>query len=220
MSSSSSKYTTKLSQNVSGLTGGKTYYVRVRAYKLDSAGSKVYGSWSSKAKVIIPSKVTFKGNGGTAGSSSIYVVTGKKYGTLPTATRTGYTFAGWYTAKSGGTRVKVSTKVTATANSTLYAHWTKVTVKKASKPSVTAKTSKSISVKITKVSGVKGYQIRYSLNKDMSSSKTKTVTTLKNTISGLKSGSKYYVQVRAYKLDSKGKKVYGSWSSKVSVKLS
>ena len=31
-----------------GLTSGKTYQVRVRAYRYDSAGQKVYGAWSNK----------------------------------------------------------------------------------------------------------------------------------------------------------------------------
>ena len=33
---------------------GKTYYVRVRAYKLDSTGSKVYGKWSVIKTIKIP----------------------------------------------------------------------------------------------------------------------------------------------------------------------
>ena len=48
------------------------------------------------------------------------------YGTLPTPTRIGYTFVGWYTASSGGTQVTDSTKVTNSSNHTLYAQWTKV----------------------------------------------------------------------------------------------
>ena len=46
------------------------------------------------------------------------------YGELPVPLeRTGYTFTGWYTAASGGTKVTTSTKVTATSNHTLYAQW-------------------------------------------------------------------------------------------------
>ena len=45
--------------------------------------------------------------------------------TLPTATKTGYTFNGWYTAASGGTLVDVAGKsYTPSADITLYAHWT------------------------------------------------------------------------------------------------
>ena len=47
------------------------------------------------------------------------------YYTLPTApTRTGYTFDGWYTSSSGGTKVTSSTLMTKTYSHTLYAHWT------------------------------------------------------------------------------------------------
>ena len=44
--------------------------------------------------------------------------------TLPTPSKTGNTFAGWYTQSSGGT--KVSNTYTPTGNVTLYAHWTNV----------------------------------------------------------------------------------------------
>ncbi len=42
---------------------------------------------------------------------------------LPTPTRTGYTFDGWWTSSSGGTRIYPSTTYTAVGNSTIYAHW-------------------------------------------------------------------------------------------------
>ena len=45
--------------------------------------------------------------------------------TLPTSTKTGYTLSGWYTAKSGGTKVgNGGSSYTPTSNITLYAHWT------------------------------------------------------------------------------------------------
>ena len=45
--------------------------------------------------------------------------------TLPTSTKTGYTFSGWYTAKSGGTKVgNGGSSYTPTSNITLYARWT------------------------------------------------------------------------------------------------
>ena len=45
------------------------------------------------------------------------------YHLLPDATKTGYTFAGWWTEKDGGTRITNTTKVT--ENKIYYAHWTK-----------------------------------------------------------------------------------------------
>ena len=45
--------------------------------------------------------------------------------TLPSPTRTGYTFAGWYDAASGGTKIgNGGASYTPTATKTLYAHWT------------------------------------------------------------------------------------------------
>ena len=67
--------------------------------------------------------VAFDGNGGTASQTSKKVSYGGTYGTLPTATRTGYTFNGWFTAASGGTKITADTKFTLNANQTLYAQW-------------------------------------------------------------------------------------------------
>ena len=47
---------------------------------------------------------------------------------LPTPTRTGYTFSGWYTSSSGGTKVgSGGASYTPSANITLYAQWTPIT---------------------------------------------------------------------------------------------
>lgn len=80
-------------------------------------------------------------------------------GTLPTPTRSGYTFDGWYTAKDGGTKVSDSLKVT--ANITLYAHWTKIeqhiptvkSVKIDDNAEINYKSSYKISSEITAESG-------------------------------------------------------------------
>lgn len=101
-------------------------------YSAASGGTKVTTttvvnySWKTlyahyKAKSFT---VSFDSNGGSAVSSKLTVTYNGTYGTLPTTTKTGYNFSGWYTAKSGGTKVTASTKMTATANHTLYAHWT------------------------------------------------------------------------------------------------
>ncbi|MBR4654923.1 MAG: SUMF1/EgtB/PvdO family nonheme iron enzyme [Kiritimatiellae bacterium] len=64
--------------------------------------------------------VTFNANGGCGGTTRS-VASGSAVGTLPTPTRSGYTFDGWWTAASGGTKISTSTKVT--GNVTYYAHW-------------------------------------------------------------------------------------------------
>ena len=68
--------------------------------------------------------VTFDANGGSVSTASKTVTKGSTYGTLPTPTRSGYTFDGWFTSASGGTQITSSTTVNLTANQTLYAHWT------------------------------------------------------------------------------------------------
>ncbi len=72
--------------------------------------------------------VSFNGNGGTASFTSKTVYYNEGYGTLPTATRSGYVFMGWYTAASGGTKVTAGTAVKNTGAHTLYAQWSAVGV--------------------------------------------------------------------------------------------
>ena len=67
--------------------------------------------------------VTFDYNGGTGNQSSKSVVQGDPYGALPTPTRVGYSFVGWYTEAVGGTEVTTSTIMLTPADHTLYAHW-------------------------------------------------------------------------------------------------
>ncbi|MBQ9617413.1 MAG: InlB B-repeat-containing protein, partial [Oscillibacter sp.] len=51
---------------------------------------------------------------------------GETYGTLPTATRSGFAFDGWYTAASGGERITPESTVSLSDNQTLYAHWREI----------------------------------------------------------------------------------------------
>ena len=86
---------------------------------LDTPEAKtLYAHWNPKSYTVI-----FDGNNGTPSYSNKTVVYDSKYGTLPTATRTGYTFLGWFTATSGGTQITNDTIVKITDTQTLYAHW-------------------------------------------------------------------------------------------------
>lgn len=124
--------------------------------------------------------------------------------------RKDYQFIGWYS--NPGCTVKWNFNNEITGNTTLYAKWTKVKVKNTSIKKLKKRGSRKLEVTIRKVSDAKGYQIRYSKKSNMKSAKSVHTTSTKKTISGLKARSKYYVQVRAYKLDSAKKKVYGKWS--------
>jgi len=110
-------------------TGGQPIFADTVA-KL-TKNTTIYAHWTGG-----PVKVTFNVNGGKALSSSNKtkeVIKGDTYGALPTPTKAGYIFSGWYTKKIGGEKVTSSTEVAASSNHTLYARWTRgrtyVTVK-------------------------------------------------------------------------------------------
>ena len=66
--------------------------------------------------------VTFNPNGGSVGESTRSVASGSSIGSLPTPSRSGYSFNGWWTAASGGEQIYSSTTIS--ANTACYAHWT------------------------------------------------------------------------------------------------
>ena len=72
---------------------------------------------------LLGKSVTFDANGGTCSVPQKDVVRAENYGSMTAAKKPGNTFLGWFTQKSGGTRVEANTKVTATSSHTLYAHW-------------------------------------------------------------------------------------------------
>lgn len=114
---------TRPGYNFSGWFTAKTGGSRIVSNtKVDnSAGSTLYARWKAKQCTV-----TFESNGGTVSTNSKKVTYDSTYGTLPTPTRAGYTFDGWYTALTGGTKVTTDTVVTATADHTLYAHWSPI----------------------------------------------------------------------------------------------
>ncbi|MCD8014223.1 MAG: leucine-rich repeat protein [Lachnospiraceae bacterium] len=209
------------SKTVTIVTGAFKSGSTFRIYR-GSTADTFFSNYSSSFTVTYFSQqytVTFDANGGSVGTTSKTVLSETTYGEMPTPSRAGYAFDGWFTAATGGEEVKADTETVISSDVTLYAHWTKVTVKRASKPTLKSSSKKKMTVKLKKVSGAAGYQICYSTKKNMSSSKKKAVTSLSKTISGLKRGKTYYVQVRAYKIDSTGNRVYGSWSAKAKVKI-
>ena len=141
----------------------------------------------------------------------------KKYGELPNATRKGYSFEGWYTESVAGDKITESNISSLKKNSSLYAHWKKISLSKV-KISSAKRSGKKVTLKWKKVGSASGYQICYSLKKDFKKNTKKTVKVTQKKITGLKSGKTYYFKVRAYKTDSAGQKVYGSWSKVKKVK--
>ena len=66
--------------------------------------------------------VTLHANGGSVLPTSVTTGADGKLASLPTPTRSSYSFNGWYTEKNGGT--KVTTDTVFHAKTTVYAHWT------------------------------------------------------------------------------------------------
>jgi uncharacterized repeat protein (TIGR02543 family) len=108
------------------ITANVTYYAHWEAV---APQSKEVGE-APPAKEVTPPKgeaplaqfiVTLNANGGSVSQKSVTINDGAKVGALPTPKRTGYDFKGWYTAKSGGTKISEDTPVK--ANVTWYAHW-------------------------------------------------------------------------------------------------
>lgn len=78
----------------------------------------LYAHWTGKNYTV-----TLDANGGTVGMKSRTATYGSEYPALPAPTREGYTFDGWYTQITDGTKVDDNTTVTTAADHTLYAHW-------------------------------------------------------------------------------------------------
>ena len=66
--------------------------------------------------------VKLNANGGSVSPASVTTGADGKLASLPTPTRSSYSFNGWYTEKNGGT--KVTTDTVFHAKTTVYAHWT------------------------------------------------------------------------------------------------
>jgi len=190
--------------------------------------------------IVIPGSVTQIGKtcfGGVSDAFVIYGVAGsaaEKY-----ATENKITFKDISGAPKinvpDGVLATVPSKVTnqtetKTDGTTGENQGTNETPSKESEPEVKAPKAVSISsakrtgatkAKITwkKISDAAGYEIIYSTSKDFKSKKTKVVAAGRTsfTISGLKKKTCYYVKIRAYKKNSKGKKIYGAYSARKTI---
>lgn len=165
-------------------------------------------------------RISFYENGGESlNFYNMAVIPGQAYGTLPVAKRTGYEFMGWYSSKSGGKKITAKTIAGSEGQKAFYARWSKVAKPGKAAISVKSSKSKTLTVNIKRIKSAKGYEILYSTNKNFKGAKKVTTESLSKTIQKLKVKSTYYVKVRAYKIDSAGKKVYGSYSSDRRVKI-
>lgn len=119
------------------VSGGRTTYYTFNGWFKNSSGvgqvlpettvdqvdnHNLYASWTATTTANVY-KVTFNPCGGDVSISSMNVTYDSNYGELPTPSRTGYKFNGWYTAESGGSQITSVTSVRTVGNHVLYAQW-------------------------------------------------------------------------------------------------
>lgn len=90
----------------------------VRDLRGDYGVFDLYAQWEAKKSVM-----TFDANGGSCATASQTVTYDATYGTLPTPSRAGYRFEGWFTTGSSPVQIKAQDTVTATEDFTVRARW-------------------------------------------------------------------------------------------------
>jgi uncharacterized repeat protein (TIGR02543 family) len=113
---------TRTGYTFQGWFTGKVKGTKVTAKTKVTRNVTYYAHWKAKAYTV-----KLNANGGKVGKASTFSTKkthNAELGKLSVPKRTGYTFQGWYTAKSGGKKVGSTTKVTKSA--TYYAHWKRV----------------------------------------------------------------------------------------------
>jgi uncharacterized repeat protein (TIGR02543 family) len=78
----------------------------------------LYARWTANRYTL-----SFDPNGGTVSASAKELTFGAAVGSLPTPEREGYGFQGWYTTKTGATRIDAGTKYGFSKNTKVYARW-------------------------------------------------------------------------------------------------
>ncbi len=200
---------------VSGLAGGKVYYVRVRSYT-NVNGKVYYGAWSdvksiktanndiTKASV---SGISTKAFTGKAITQNVTV----KVGNTVLKNGTDYTVSYSNNKNVGKATVKITGKgkYGGVITKTFKINPAKQEIQK-----LTAK-SKAFFVDWAQKGSATGYEIQYATNSKFTGAKKVTITnnkTDKTTVSKLSANKKYYVRVRSYTTVG-GTKYYGAWSA-------
>ena len=200
---------------VSGLSGDKTYYVRVRSYT-NVNGKVYYGAWSDIKSIKTANNDITKS---TVSGISTKAFTGKaitqnvtvKVGNTVLKNGTDYTVSYSNNKKVGKATVKITGKgkYGGVITKTFKINPAKQEIQK-----LTAK-SKAFFVDWAQKGSATGYEIQYATNSKFTSAKKVTITnnkTDKTTVSKLSANKKYYVRVRSYTTVG-GTKYYGAWSA-------
>ena len=108
-------------------TTAQVRYITAKLANIDKVSNvAMYAGASFTVPALAQHKVTYNANGGSCTVSSHSQYYGKTV-TLPTPTRTGYTFKGWSTGNDSTEEYSAGASYTVTANVTLYAVWQAIT---------------------------------------------------------------------------------------------
>ena len=202
---------TRRGYNFAGWYRDSAYKTKITGFT--SGNQTVYAKWT---RVVYKIYYALNGGGAVANPKSYTVSTATI--TLKNPTRKGYTFAGWYTTKDFKTKATTLPKGS-TGTRRYYAKWVKVSTPQVKTISLSNSGSKKLKVKYTKVSGAKGYQIYYALDRNFTKGKKSVNLRGLERVLAVAKNKTYYVKVRAYKLDSQGNRIYSSWSRAKSIKI-
>lgn len=201
-------------------------YSEVNPLRVDMKGTQRYfyayfknpnATTTSSISVTVPTNITIPSRTTTDSNVSSQLTTSTTASQITADSKMvegAYSIANEFSKSLSKANATTTTKATTTAKATKKAS----NKNKPKKTKIKSVKGKKNGFKITwkKVSGVKGYQIKYSTNKYFFESLTKSknvkkAKTTSATVKNLRKGKTYFVKVRTYKIV-KGKKVYSNWS--------
>lgn len=218
---------------------GDIYYYKIRAYRTGTGGNKLYGDYSSPVRAVVAAprvgckvengRLTIKWSELSRADGYViyrYNAKSKSYKKLASVSGKKNTI---YTSKftAGSTPdIKVRGYEKVKGKSRIYGKYSVIVKYKSDlemSGKVTAKSKRKEQATISwkKAGGADGYQVYRSTKKDGTYKRVETLrgnAEVKLVDEDLKSKKTYYYKVRAYRKGA-GKKVYGRFSSAVSVKV-
>ena len=104
-------------------SGAGVAYADGSTYDFTLGSMTLYAQWSAATY-----SVSYSAGGGTASATSASYTTGGNSITLPSASQSGYTFDGWFSAAQGGNLIGLGgASFTPTSSTTLFAQWSAAT---------------------------------------------------------------------------------------------